>query len=347
MDWSHSTSLADYLTSSDVLRSVSAIAVAVREGGRWKWAGRSEVGSIRDDTTFDLASLTKPLMATLAVELDREGRFSLDCPVRDLWPDAPTLATAGDLLRHRSGLVAWLPFYSLCAAGRSRSRSGPEFRRDCVFDVLEGAEQWSVPGRLYSDLGYLLWGVLAERALGEDLRQIWSSSSTAHSELGYGPGSDHRPSPIGTAQEVLLGEGLGVALEDLGPPRGGEPQDGNARFLGPTAHAGLFGSIRALSEWLEATWVAPTEALRRSGIEDLDRPEAGGHWFRPALSSSCGSSVSAVSFGHTGFVGGAVWIDPMEGRAAVCLANRRSPTDSIRDSRRRLFTDVLSPQAGW
>jgi CubicO group peptidase (beta-lactamase class C family) len=156
-----------------------------------------------------------------------------------------------------------------------------------------------------------------------------------------------------TDKEVELAAKQGLAIPLQGPPPPGLPQDGNARFLvrlgGPQAlpaHAGLFGRARDLwrlgAEWLEPRFLLNPEA---TAAALRGNPFYLG-WWRRGLKGSAGRALSPGSFGHTGFAGGSLWIDPGQRRVLVLLAHRTDPSSDMNRWRRRFHalagaTDIV------
>ena len=146
---------------------------------------------------------------------------------------------------------------------------------------------------------------------------------------------------LSTRKEVELARGLGLEVHDLGPPEPGEPQDGNARFLGGLAgHAGLFGDVGALlalgEAWLEPAGIASTEAVERALA--TSEPFALGWW----RSQPGGAAVlSDRSFGHPGFTGGSLWIDPERQLVVAMLGHRVDPLLDLAPMRTELHRLVL------
>lgn len=359
--WIDRAGISRFLDEMVEKRVATAAVALIGEPDQVLWAlsagwvrGEGEEGvRSRVSTRFDLASITKPLVGTLALALDAGGAgvLPLELPVGDAWPEAhPDLARRplSDLLRHRSGLAAWAPLYHLC-------RSREEALSLLLGDRFLGAK----PGT-YSDLGYLLWGMTAEQRLGEPLWRLLRTRVLAHPLWlsgvvpSPGPAKDVAASRMGTGKEVELAAGLGIPVADLGPPPLGQPNDGNARFLiglrGGTGftegHSGLFGRAHDLwrlgSEWLEPRRLLKPEAV--AAALGGDGPYALG-WERATRTNSAGPSLSSASYGHTGFAGGSLWIDPEARRILVLLTHRTDPGNDMNSWRRRFHTLVQQAPA--
>lgn len=318
--------------------------VASGEGMEWTHGE----GRVRPDpprrasagTLFDLASLSKPFTATLALRLDGLGLLPLELPVGEVWPRAcRRLArrTLEDLLRHRSGLLAWAPLYARC-----RDRAA-------ALALLLGGDFQGARRGTYSDLGYILWGLAAEEYLGAPLDELLGRHLLE--PLGPGrvtsrPGSNAELAPcaIDTAREVELAAEQGLAIDLLPPPAAGEPQDGNARFLGGfPGHAGLFGRTRGLYR-LAAEWLQPGSLLEAGQVAAAlggRGPYALG-WARPRARGAAGQALSPSAFGHIGFTGGSLWIDPEAGRILVLLGHRASPRSDLTPARQRFNALAMS-----
>jgi CubicO group peptidase (beta-lactamase class C family) len=278
---------------------------------------------------FDLASLSKPFTATLALRLDAAGLLPLELPIGEVWPKAPrALArrTHEDLLRHRAGYVAWTPLYRRC-------RSPREAARALLDPTLLGARAGA-----YSDLGYILWGLSARRVTRQPVAGLLRQHVLV--PLGVEGSLTARPRAarcaacrLDTDREVALAREQGLRVGRLGPPRPGTPQDGNTRFLGGYAgHAGLFGTPQGLVELARDSLAhgASFPARTAATATDLGRARAatdGGDvvplGWRPARKrGSAGSALSREAFGHDGFTGGSCWIDPSLTRIFVLLTHR-------------------------
>ncbi len=297
---------------------------AIRLGAR---AGRTRIEggrAVADEDLFDLASLTKPFTATLALVLDAAGLLPLDLPIGEIWPGAVRALgrrSLSDLLRQRAGFRPWAPLYRRC-----RSRATAE-------RLLLGGELLGARPGTYSDLGFMLWGFGAERLLRRSLEELLREHLLRPLRLTSAGPNPRRGAPVvecrlDNAREVALAlaaeQGIRVALRP--GPEPGEVQDGNARFLGGLAgHAGLFAAAAQLwrlgSEWLHPRAVLSADQVRQ-GLAGSS-PFALG-WARRGQLGAAGSELEPVAVGHHGFTGGGLWLEPGRGRVLVLLAHRTS-----------------------
>jgi len=335
--------------------AASAVVALVGDGQRLQWnravgwaRGGPPAGRPAEAATwFDYGSLTKPFVATLALALDRTGELPLGTRIGEVLGGTDRRLAAlplADLLRHRSGLVGWTPLYARC-------RSLAEVEALLLSGALLGARAGT-----YTDLDYLLWGLAAERALGRPLAALARERVLApvglDGSIAAVPGDlpQVAESRMGSGREVELAVRQGVAAPLLPPPPIGLPQDGNARFLAtllapavPVAggvlwgFAGLFGTAAAL--WrLGAEWLEPRLLLHKEDVAAAlagGGPFALGWWRRRSRGGAGGPALSAGSFGHTGFAGGSLWIDPRRSRVLVLLAHRVDPATNLNRWRRR------------
>ena len=274
------------------------------------------------DTVFDLASLTKVLATTTALmRLVDAGAVTLADRVGSRlgeWRGGGREAvTLEDLLEHAGGLTAHLPFF--------RDHRG---RRDYQHAICTLPLEYPPRTRsVYSDLGFILLAFIAADAAGAGLDEQFDD---VLSELGI-IDLRFRPPAAWRAR---------TAPTEVDPWRGrllrGEVHDENAWALGGTAgHAGLFGTAPAVGRFARAV----LETLR--GRPRLARPEtlarfvrrgrvAGSSralgWDTMLVTSSCGRSLSPAAFGHTGFTGTSLWVDPEQDLYVVMLTNRVHPT---------------------
>jgi len=294
---------------------------------------------MRPDTLFDLASLTKVVATTPAVlRLVEEGAFSLDAPVADLLPEfADRRVTVRHLLTHTSGLPAWKPLYLEC-------RGLPEYLRAIGELPLERA-----PGErvVYSDLGFILLGAIVERVTGRSLPDYCRTAvfePLGMADAGWLPRAPREriaATEAGNRTEMGM---VGDRASEFGRWRQeilwGEVNDGNAHYgLGGVAgHAGLFGTaadlISCALAWLcrgEPILSPPTVQLATRNLTPGLGEARGLGWQKPPQETlpsrphSCGELLSGAAFGHTGFTGTSLWIDPEKDLFIILLTNRLHP----------------------
>jgi CubicO group peptidase (beta-lactamase class C family) len=277
------------------------------------------------DTIYDLASLTKVVATTtMAMILVDEGRLDLDQKVGEIlpgfrgpWKDRVTVR---HLLTHSSGLPATAPLYQ-----DIRGRAA-YVQRIAAMDLVYPPGSQSV----YSDLGVILLGEILERAAGRPLEDFVRERILE--PLGMRDTLFRPPASLAAR----------IAPTEFDPWRGrmvhGEVHDENAFALGGAApHAGLFGTAGDLSRFaqmllnggvLDDRRIVSRETVglftRRAGIPGSDR--ALGWDTRSAEGSSAGTFFSSRSFGHTGFTGTSIWIDPERNLFVILLTNRVHPT---------------------
>lgn len=264
---------------------------------------------------FDLASLTKPLLtAPLAYRVLKETSF--DLKLGDLIPQArlsPKLLQLkiGDLLAHEAGLQPWLNFWV--------NRLGPQ-RRDYAKDWhahLEAVLRREQPFTghkdfLYSDIGYLLlgYGLLQQRGL--DLMTEYRSHFGSDPAFGFPAqleGEFVRTAYCRVRERWLLGE----------------VHDENAAALGGSGgHAGLFATGRGLGHQLRRMIKDPLlrEYLVANGELLKSRTEGGLLGFRRADGPHTFEFAKGKGFGHTGFTGTLVAMEPQTWRYVILLTNR-------------------------
>jgi CubicO group peptidase (beta-lactamase class C family) len=287
--------------------------------GHLTWSPRTPVPS-PTTTRWDLASITKVMATTSAVMVlvDR-GQVALDAPVATYLPRftgrGREQVTVRMLLDHTSGLRAYLAFHRLV---KSRGEA---------VELLYREELSRRPGTraVYSDLNAILLGLLVEAVTGETLDAFTLREVIA--PLGL----------VTTAFGPNLPAGVAVAPSRMvrGRPEPGRVNDDNAFLFGGIAgHAGLFSTgsdlARLAQSWLRqgaaeaGRWVAP-ETMR----EFLSRTTASGSralgWDTPQPGdgpSSFGSRASPLAYGHTGYTGTMLWIDPERDVFLVFLTNR-------------------------
>jgi CubicO group peptidase (beta-lactamase class C family) len=306
-------------------------------------------------TLFDLASLTKPIVTTtIAMRLVEGGSLSIDNRVAEHqagWRgDDRSAVTVRNLLEHASGLPAWAPLW--------RGHAG----RDAVVAAALETPLAYEPGTqsLYSDLGFIVLGAVLEDAGWSTLDALFGSVSGAWCD------DDSQAVPLLFNPRASLK--TRAAPTRYSPDRDrmlvGEVDDDNAWAMGGVAgHAGLFGTaaavgvfarlvLRALAHDDEARHLLAgpetlLDFLAPSPVPGSSRA-LGWDLMRPA--SSCGSRMSARAFGHTGFTGTSLWIDPARDFYAVLLTNRvhpeAGPGEPMQEVRRAFHNAWLEDRAG-
>ena len=270
-------------------------------------------------TLYDLASLTKVIATTtMAMILVQEGRLDLDRPVREFLPGfqgpEKDTVTVRHLLTHSSGLPAVAPLFK-------------EIRgRKAYLERIQAMDLEYPPGSrsTYSDLGVILLGEILERVAGQSIETF--VKERVFGPLGmrdtlFNPPAELRPRIAPTEQHPWRGR---MAQ--------GEVHDENAFAMGGVApHAGLFGTAGDLARFAQAMLdggIVSRETIalftHRAGIPGSDR--ALGWDTKSAEGSSAGTLFSAHSFGHTGFTGTSMWIDPERQLYVILLTNRVHPT---------------------
>ncbi len=312
-------------------------------------------------TIYDLASLTKPLATvTSLVLLIQQGRCGLDDIVADhLLECADTSvgsATLRHLLTHSSGLPGWRGFYERLSPDGLVPSSSEErkYAKQSMLSLIRSEALVYKRGTrsLYSDLGFMVLGLVVERCSRQSMKAFLR---------------DHIVNPLGGVQiEFVVPERLCAFLEEVGKDRGGvaptevdswrghllcgEVHDQNAAALGGEAgHAGLFGNADAVlaitGAWLQA--YHGRAAILDQGIvqEFTRRPAQEGTsswalgWDTVSVPSSAGRYFADRSFGHLGYTGTSIWIDPVRELEVVLLSNRVHP--SSRNEAIREFRPVI------
>jgi CubicO group peptidase (beta-lactamase class C family) len=301
--------------------------------GRIGWTEES-AGVVPERTIYDLASLTKVVGTTTAVMiLFDEGKIHLDDAVSTYVPEfsggGKENVTIKMLLEHRSGLPAGRDIW--------RMAHTPEEARAAVIST----PLFAAPGQYYeySDLGADVLGFAVEAIAGERLDTFLQRR--VFDPLGM---SDTHFRPDAS----LRGR---IAPTELTPPRGypirGEVHDENAYALGGVAgHAGLFSTVSDLSMFAQMLLNGGTyngaRIVADSTVQLFTRRAAGTRalgWDTCAGSFGCGKYMGAEAYGHTGFTGTSLWIDPEREMFVILLTNRvhaakaRRPAKVISDVR--------------
>jgi CubicO group peptidase (beta-lactamase class C family) len=333
--------------------------------GHQVWDG----GNAPADTVFDLASITK-VMATTALAL--ELRIDLQSPLSDWLPSARAgHATLEDLLFHRAGLVAFLPFFANAMAGIPQL-----FDADCPAKLRAAARQQVLAqvlatppirgvaeASVYSDLGFILLGEALAAAGGAPLDTLFAEriarplglsahfrrlSAALALPASLAPTGSSRPREPAPGQE-------GMWSVPARATRPGEVDDDNAWCLdGVSGHAGVFGTALDVARFGQAVldgklapstpWGRDPRTAGSTRALGFDTPSEQG--------ASCGPRFGGQgprgAIGHLGFTGTSLWID-LDQQIVVALCTNRVALGraniAIRDFRPRFHDAVLDALA--
>ena len=325
------------------------VALAVGRWGRLvhlRGYGRIDVApdapAVTDSTLFDMASLTKVVATTTAAMiLEDEGKLNLDAPVHTYLPElnAPDKAaiTVRMILTHSGGFEA---FAALWRDYRGRA---------AYLTQINARPLAYTPGDsvIYSDWDFVLAGLIIERITGMPLDEflatrVWQPlhlDDMRFNPLASGPiPADSACTVAFRADNPLLAR-IAVTEMDTAYRHAlvhGIVHDENACALGGVAgHAGLFASVRdvaAFSQMLlnggqyDGVRLIRATTIARWTARQSPRSSRAIGWDTPEGRSSSGHYFSTRSFGHTGFTGTSIWIDPERGLFVVLLTNRVDPT---------------------
>lgn len=290
-----------------------------------------DAAATRDDTIFDIASLTKPIATTsLILDLVSEGLLDLDERVAEAFPDWRALdrerVTVQDLLEHCGGLAPRL------------LDAPPRTRREFEYEIATMPLEYEPRTRsVYTDLGFILLGFLiADRGraslahqFAEMIARVTVRTRTSGDEIamGFGVAASRRSNTAPTLpleEDIRHGRTLIGAVHD----------NYAAALAGAAGHAGLFATAPDIGAFARAclracagdtTIPSPlspalvARARRKSTVPGSSRALG---WDAMLPTSSCGPALSPAAFGHVGFTGVSLWIDPGLDRYFVLLTNR-------------------------
>ena len=319
------------------------------------------------DTIYDLASLTKPLVtALLIVKFSERALLDLNAPaaryLSELNEAGMRAITLLELLTHTSGLPNWLPLYL-------EARTLEEVPATIARLLLE-PQSAGLADVIYSDLNYILLGFILERVSGERIdrvaeREIFNPLGLKKTAFNPPPlwlgeiAATEQGQHFECANAAALARSSGVpstqtrAVTSAGDSHRwregiirGEVHDGNANFMGGVAgHAGLFSTAREVFQIANQSLpgsklLEPTSLhLFRENLTPGRSTSRSIAWvLAETPDCSAGNALPRTAFGHNGFTGGSVWIDPDKRRVLVLLTNRVHPRVEpidMRDIRRR------------
>ena len=322
--------------------------VAIHAFGKLSYDAKSP--AVKPATMYDIASLTKVVATTALVAKLAEGDFAvpldLDAKVERYlpeWASGPQpewrhRVTVRHLLTHTSGLP---PFKEYWRTSKSK--------QDTLTKIFAEPLEYE-PGtkEVYSDLGIILMAEIIERLTGrklDDLANSFIFSPLGMKDSGYKPPKKLWPTIAPTEIDNIYRHHL---IQ-------GEVHDENAYAIGGVSgHAGVFSTAPDLAAFcqmlLNGGVYAHQRILRRATVAQFTTPQqlSGGTrtlgWAVPTPGGLSGNYFSAHSYGHTGFTGTSIWIDPDRQLFVVFLTNRVHPTrenQKIQQVRRDLHDAVM------
>ena len=309
--------------------------------------------AVHPSTLFDLASLTKVVATTpMAMMLYERGILDLEIPVAEIVPEflagsaqdpRRRKVTLRMLLAHCSGLPAYEKLFQ-------KAKTRDELLHAALTMPL-ATEPCS--RAVYSDIGFIILGIALERLAGEPLdrfcqREIFGplamTSTTFNPPTQFRaqipPTADERPCGADTpARETPKAQQRSNASQQnlRGAFRRriiqGEVQDENTYVLGGVApHAGLFSTASDLARFAHSMLSPSPFLFRAETIRLFTSRESSPHsttralgWDTPSNPSQSGKYFSSQSFGHLGYTGTSLWIDPVRGLSVTLLTNRTWP----------------------
>ncbi|MBR9991222.1 MAG: serine hydrolase, partial [Gemmatimonadetes bacterium] len=313
---------------------------------------RRGFGAVTDSSVYDMASVTKVVATTTALMMMvDQGLLSLDDPVKQHVPEwrgspAKDAVTLRNLLLHTSGLAAYGPLW--------RELSGRDQYRRRIASMSLDYE----PGTrtVYSDFGIILLGLIIEQVSGSTLDALLHQRVFEPLDMrdtGFNPlqwpygrmdleGNANGPRAM---RDPLIARIAPTEIDTVFRHRHirGQVHDENAFALGGVAaHAGLFSSARDMAVFAQMMlnggfydgrrFIDPATIAEFTRRQSDQSSRALG-WDTPVDGGSAGSYFSASSYGHTGFTGPSIWIDPERNVFVVLMLNRVNPT---RDNQRHL-----------
>jgi CubicO group peptidase (beta-lactamase class C family) len=298
--------------------------VALQGLGRFTYSQRSP--AVTTDAVYDLASLTKVIVTTaVCMVLYEHGTLHLDQRLADLLPEFPggdsrrEQVTLRMLLTHSSGLPAYVRLFETAATKE-------ELLQQAVAVPLAAD-----PGSRaeYSDIGFILLGTALERLAHEPLDEFWEREVFTPLDLkmiAFKPPHAWKPLIPPTEDDQTFRRRI----------IRGEVNDENAWVMGGVAaHAGCFATALDVANFTQCLLNGGAPLFKTHTVELFTRREAAPQgtsralgWDTPSHPSQSGQYLSARSYGHLGFTGTSLWIDPERQLSVTLLTNRTWPDRS-------------------
>ncbi|MDQ3087279.1 MAG: serine hydrolase [Acidobacteriota bacterium] len=327
------------------------------------------------DTIYDLASLTKPLVTgLLCAKLIEDKNLDLEQMVEAYLPELIKFGVSSekdsleidyvdydcldvsilDLLIHYSAYQAWKPFYLLL------DKQNKDKRKEVLNLIANKISAQFEPPVVYSDLNFIMLGGLLEKIYGKRLDKI------AKEEI-FAPLNLHNTffNPLKELQKQIAASEKGNEYEknvcremgfEIPNPQSqirnriiwGEVHDGNCYFMnGVSGHAGLFSTaeetFKIAQQFLanQTTLLKPEtcKLFRTNFTKGLNEARSIAFQLAETKDSTAGEALAKDSFGHLGFTGTSLWIEPETERTFILLTNRtharRLPFANINAVRRK------------
>jgi serine-type D-Ala-D-Ala carboxypeptidase len=309
--------------------------IALKAFGHFTYdSGPGMNSAVISATPFDIASLTKVVAtAPMSMVLYERGLLDLDAPVAGVIPEFLSGGIAGNtvsrqqvtfrmLLAHSSGLPAYEKLFL------------KQHTRDELLRAAFTTPLASDPGTReeYSDIGFIILGAALERLAGESLdrfcqRELFGPLGMTRTT--FNPPAELRPLIPPTANECAVEAGNAFRNRIIQ----GEVQDENASVLGGVAgHAGVFSTAEDIGRFAHAMLHGGRPILRPETIALFARRQSAPAgttrtvgWDTPSSPSQSGKYLSPSSFGHLGYTGTSLWIDPVRQLSITLLTNRTWP----------------------
>lgn len=309
-----------------VLVARSGVIVSQKAYGKAVCVPSKKVRLMELNTIFDVGSITKPVAtATSTMILLERGKLRLDDPIDLFIPNftggEKSKVTVHNLLTHTSGLPAWKPLYKEC-------KTRNDFLRELCQMELEYHPEDKV---VYSCLGFILLTFILEKITGENLasfsnREIFKPLHME--ETFFNPPRSLRERIVATEKcnwrnRVLIGEVHDENAYGMGGISGNaglfSTIHDSAIYAQMMLNKGVYDSVRVLSS-------SSIRLMTKNHTLKLNESRGLGWLLNSEKSSSVGDRLSSFSFGHTGFPGTSLWIDPEKELIVILFTNRIHPT---------------------
>ena len=315
---------------------------------------------VRNDHIYDIASVTKIASSTLALmRLQTLNQFSLNKKLKDYIPELVDESFGNvslrDMMAHRAGFTAWIPFYKKTLENGSLSQKYYRTQKEPGFDLQVAKDLWIrndyadtiykriinsgiTPGNHYeySDLGYYFVKKIIEKQSGK--RNDVFVTDEIYKALGL-KNIGYFPQDFAPLGRIIPTENDQAFRKQL--VHGYVHDPGAAMLGGAGGHAGLFANSTDLAAimqlFLNRGRVGNKELLSPDVVDEYTKVQVAGNrrgagFDKPNLSRKngpCCDEASASSFGHSGFTGTLTWADPEYKINYVFLSNRVHPNADI------------------